>query len=118
MDLFITYDAKKALQNQEKNAINMSLEFTPQHEKNYTELSTSVAVTLSDMKGRDLGSNFVRLCAVEIKLLHGWSVPWASLKKEKLSAPAGDGSVTASPTTTGRHWQPRNPSISACRSIV
>jgi hypothetical protein len=40
------------------------------------------------MKGKDLVSNFVRLCAVEIKFLHGCGVPWASLKKEKHSAPA------------------------------
>jgi hypothetical protein len=89
----------------------MSLEFTPEHEKNYQELSTSVAVALPEMKGNDLVSNFVRICAVEIKFLHGCSVPWASLKKEKHSAPAGDGSVSASPT-----WQPRNPAAPALSS--
>ncbi len=35
MGLFINYDAKKTLQNQEKEAVNMSLEFTPEHEKCY-----------------------------------------------------------------------------------
>jgi hypothetical protein len=35
----------------------MSLEFTPEHEKNYTELSTAVAVALPEMKGKDLVSN-------------------------------------------------------------
>jgi hypothetical protein len=63
MGLFINYDAKKTMQNQEKKAVNMSLEFTPEHE----ELSSSVAVALPEMKGKDLVSNFVRLCAVEIK---------------------------------------------------
>jgi hypothetical protein len=82
----------------------MSLEFTPEHEKNYIVLSTSVAVALPEMKGKDLVSNLVCLCAqcaVEIKFLHGCSVPWASLKKEKHSAPARDGSVSASPTPPG-----------------
>jgi hypothetical protein len=110
---FINYDAKKRLQNQEKNAVNMSLKFTPEHEKNYKELSTSAAVALSEIKGKDLVSNFVQsrssfctavaclgLCAVEIKFLHGCSVPWASLKQEKHSAPAGDSSVSA-PTPPG-----------------
>jgi hypothetical protein len=64
-------------------------------------LSTSVAVALPEMKGKDLVSNFVRLCAVEIKFLHGCSVPWASLKSGKHSAPAEDGSVSASPTPPG-----------------
>jgi hypothetical protein len=53
------------------------------------------------MKGKDLVSNYVRLCAVEIKFLHGCSVPWASHKKGKHSAPAEDGSVSASPTPPG-----------------
>ena len=79
----------------------MSLEFTPEHEKSYKELSTSVAVALPEMKGKDLVSNFVRLCAVEIKFLHGCSVPWASLKRGKHSAPAEDGSVSSSPTPPG-----------------
>jgi hypothetical protein len=73
--LFINYDAKKSLQNQEKKVVNTSLEFTPEHEKSYKELSTSVAVALPEMKGKDLVSIFVRLCAVEIKFLHGCSVP-------------------------------------------
>ncbi len=59
------------LQNQEKKAVNMSLEFIPEHEKSYKELSTSVAVALPEMKGKDLVSNFVRLCAVEIKFSLG-----------------------------------------------
>jgi hypothetical protein len=73
MGLFMNYDAKKTsrLQNQEKKAVNMSLEFTTVHEKSYKELSTSVAVALPEMKGKDLVSNFVRLCVVEIKFLHG-----------------------------------------------
>jgi hypothetical protein len=79
----------------------MSLEFLPEHEKSYKELSTPVAVALPEMKGKDLMSNFFLLCAVEIKFLHGCSVPWASLKTEKYSAPAGDGSVSASPTPPG-----------------
>ncbi len=49
----------------------MSLEFTTVHEKSYKELSTSVAVALPEMKGKDLVSNFFRLCVVEIKFLHG-----------------------------------------------
>jgi hypothetical protein len=52
MGLFVNYDAKKTLQNQEKKAVNMSLEFTPDHEKSYKELSTSVAVALPEMKGQ------------------------------------------------------------------
>jgi hypothetical protein len=56
---------------------------------------------LPEMKGKDLVSNFVRLCAVEIKFMHGCSVPWASQKKGKHSAPAEDGSVSASPTPPG-----------------
>jgi hypothetical protein len=75
----------------------MSLEFTPEHEKNCKELGTSVAVALPEMKGKDLVSNSVLLCAVEIMFLHCCSVPWASLKKEKHSAPAGDGSVSVTP---------------------
>ncbi len=79
----------------------MSLKLTPEHEKNYKELSTSVVVALPEMKGKDLVSNFVRLCAVEIKFLHGCSVPWPSMKRGKHSAPAEDGSVPASPTPPG-----------------
>jgi hypothetical protein len=101
MGLFINSDVKKSLQNQEKKAVNMSLEVTPEHEKSYKELSTSVAVALPEMKVKDLVSNFVRLCAVEIRFLHRCSVPWALLKKGKHSAPAEDGSVSASPTPPG-----------------
>jgi hypothetical protein len=54
------------------------------------------------MKGKDLVSTAQRgICAVEIKFLYDRSVPWASLKKEKHSAPAGDGSVSASPDPPG-----------------
>ncbi len=42
--------ASWAVQNQEKKAGNMSLEFTPEHDKSYTELSTSVAVALPEIK--------------------------------------------------------------------
>jgi hypothetical protein len=70
MGLFMNYDARKTFQNQEKKTVNMSLEFTPEHEKSYKELSTSVAVALPEIKGKDLVSNFVRLCAVELKFLH------------------------------------------------
>ena len=37
MGLFNNYDAKKSLQNQEKKAINMSLEFTQEREKSYKD---------------------------------------------------------------------------------
>jgi hypothetical protein len=40
MGLFINYDAKKALQNQEKKAVDTSLEFTPEHEKSYNRQSS------------------------------------------------------------------------------
>jgi hypothetical protein len=61
MGLLITYDAKKSLHNQERKAVNMSLEFYPEHEKNNKEMSTAVAVALPEMKGKDLESNFVSL---------------------------------------------------------
>jgi hypothetical protein len=69
-------------------------------------------VALPEMKGKNLVSNFVRLCAVETKFLHCCSVPWASLKKEKHSAPAGDVSVSASPTPPG------NPEIQASQAAA
>jgi hypothetical protein len=36
----------------------MNLEFTPEHEKNYKELSKSVLAALPEMKGKDLVLNF------------------------------------------------------------
>ncbi len=42
--------ASWALQNQEKKAGNMSREFTPEHDKSYKELSTSVTVALPEIK--------------------------------------------------------------------
>ncbi len=93
-------------------SIGLDREFTPEHEKSYNELSTSVAVAFPEMKGKDPVSNFVLLCAVEIKFLHGCSVPWASFKKGKHSAPAEDSSVSASPTPSG------SPEIQAYKSIV
>jgi hypothetical protein len=64
----------KVCRTTRKKAVNVSREFTPEHEKNYKELSTSVAAAFPEMKGKDLVSNFVHLCAVKIKFLHGCSV--------------------------------------------
>ncbi len=98
MGLFINYDANRTMQNQEKKAIDTSLEFAPEHEKKHKELSTSVAAALPEMKGKDLVLNIVRLCTVEIKFLHSCSMPWECLKAEKRKAFCSDGSVPTSPT--------------------
>ncbi len=79
----------------------MSLEFTPEHEKSYKELSTSVAVALPEMKGKDLVPNLPASVKSRSSFCTAVALPWASLKKGKHSAPAKDSSVSSSPTPPG-----------------
>ncbi len=107
MGLFINYVANKALQNQEKKAVNMSLEFTPAHEKSFNEFICRGCFARNEMQRS--GVKFCPpLCSRDQVLAR---------QLEQLLT----GLCPIRPTVGVPCWQcwhPRNPSISACRSIV
>ncbi len=49
--------------------VQIVLDFTQQHVKDYEELSKTVLANCSKIEGNDSVMRFVRLCAIEIKFL-------------------------------------------------
>ena len=74
--MFIEYDASKGLPNQAMTPTQIMLDFTPQHVKDYEELSKTVLSNFNKMDGNESVMRFVRLCAIEIKFLYGCSATW------------------------------------------
>ena len=74
--MFIEYDASKGLQNQAMTGTQIMLDFSPQHAKDYEELSKTVLDNFKKMECTDSVLRFVRLCAIDIKYLYGCSANW------------------------------------------
>lgn len=86
--MFIEYDARQGLNNQEMTPAQIVLDFSPQHVTDYENLCTSVLADFRNMQGNDSVKRLVRLCAIEVKFLYGCTVSWDG----------SDTSVAASPS--------------------
>ena len=87
--MFIEYDASKGLQNQAMTGTQIMLDFSPQHAKDYEELSKDVLANCNKMEGNDSVIRFVRLCAIDIKYLYGCSANWDGEESAPKNAGAG-----------------------------
>ena len=64
--MFIEYDARNGLNNQEITPEQIVLDFKPLQVNRYEDLSTSVLANLASMQDNDSVNEFVQLCAIEI----------------------------------------------------
>jgi hypothetical protein len=102
--LFRTYDAGASFNNQNVAPVNMILAYIEAQVTAYDSMSAQVAISLAKLTGDKLVRQFVALCACEVKVLYGCSVPWDKIPVAGQSASDDQGSDPASVAAS------RNPS--------